>query len=181
MHFILKFWILSWIIELMARKVKKIQKMLALLLLKIVYIRSFSGPYFPAFDWIRRLPYSVRILDNMDQESFKYVHLLWSEDEYFKKYWDWISNFWNQNEVESTFSKIKSTWSLSWTWKYVKNSCTHYSRPIGHLHFIFVCFTTSFFLFCPKVISEYLQYTAQKMKFLVKDFFSKCDQICIFL
>ena len=129
----------------MARKVKKIQKMLALLLLKIVYIRSFSGPYFPAFDWIRRLPYSVRILDNMDQESFKYVHLLWSEDEYFKKYWDWISNFWNQNEVESTFSKIKFTWSLSWTWKYFEPesmsriSCNYYSRPIGHFHWPYIC------------------------------------------
>ena len=129
----------------MARKVTKIQKMLALLLLKIVYIRSFSGPYFPTFDWIRRFPYSVRILDNMDQESFKYIHLLWSEDEYFKKYWDWISNFWNQNEVESTFSKIKSTWSLSWTWKYFEPesmsriSCNHYSRPIGHFHWPYIC------------------------------------------
>ena len=129
----------------MARKVKKIQKILAPLLLKIVYIWSFSGPYFPTFDWIWRFPYSVRILDNTNQENFKYVHLLWSEDEYFKKYWDWISNFWNQNEVESTFSKIKSTWSLSWTWKYFEPesmsriSCTRYSRPIGHFRWPYIC------------------------------------------
>ena len=27
----------------------------------------------------------------------------------------------------------------------------------------------------------FLTYTAQKMKFFIKDFFSKCDQICSFL
>ena len=173
----------------MARKVKKIQKMLALLLLKIVYIRSFSGPYFPAFDWIRRLPYSVRILDNMDQESFKYVHLLWSEDEYFKKYWDWISNFWNQNEVESTFSKIKSTWSLSWTWKYFEPesmsriSCSHYSRPIGHFHWPYIClFYHELFLVLSKSnIWVSAIYCTKKWSFWLRISSVNVTQICIFL
>ena len=40
---------------------------------KIVCIRSFSGPYFPA---LRRSPYSVRTRENTDQKNSKYGHFL---------------------------------------------------------------------------------------------------------
>ena len=38
-------------------------------------IRSFSGPYFPAFPG----PYSVRMWENMDQKNFQYGHFTHSD------------------------------------------------------------------------------------------------------
>ena len=45
--------------------------------MKSVRIRSFSGPYFPAFGSVS--PYSVRIWENTDQENSKYGHFLRNE------------------------------------------------------------------------------------------------------
>ena len=37
--------------------------------LKIVRIRRFSGPYFPAFGLKSKSPYSVRMWENTDQKN----------------------------------------------------------------------------------------------------------------
>ena len=43
---------------------------------KSVSIRSFPGPYFPAFGLNTICPYSVRMLENTDQKNSEYGHFL---------------------------------------------------------------------------------------------------------
>ena len=58
--------------------------------MKSVYIRIYSGPYFPAFGLntgrysvslriLRTSPYSVRMQENTDQNNSKYGHFLRSD------------------------------------------------------------------------------------------------------
>ena len=51
---------------------------------KSVRIRSFSGPYFPAFR-LSISPYSVRMRENTDQKNSEYGLLLRSESQRLRK------------------------------------------------------------------------------------------------
>ena len=44
--------------------------------MKSVRIRSFSGPYFPAFELNTERYYSVRMRENTDQKNSEYGHFL---------------------------------------------------------------------------------------------------------